>query len=62
MVIKMKNEPTSRTKKIIARGREKGRVLHFSEAFRRYPVEEEEHKGELEYWTQESKERGTDEL
>lgn len=58
-VITMKNEQTSRARALISRGREKGRVVHFSEAFRNYPVEDEEHKGKIEYWTQE---RETDEL
>ena len=52
----------SRAKEIIARGREKGRVLHVSEAFKKYPVREEEHKGKLEYWEQRPHKRDTDEL
>ena len=55
----MKSEQENRIKKIVARGRENGRVLHISEAFKMYPVEEEDHKGKLEYWTQE---RESDEL
>ncbi|MCL2638512.1 MAG: hypothetical protein FWD48_09100 [Oscillospiraceae bacterium] len=31
--------------------REKGRILTIDEAFELYPVEEEVHKGKLEYWT-----------
>ena len=38
-------------KELIKLGREKGRVMSVSEAFRMYPVEEEAHKGKLEYWT-----------
>jgi hypothetical protein len=38
-------------KELIEIGREKGKVLHFSKAFEMYPVEEESHKGKLEYWT-----------
>ena len=52
-----KIESTNRVKSIIERGREKGRVINVAEAFIKYPVEEEEHKGKLEYWTQE---RGAD--
>ena len=47
-------EPYSR-KEIIARARELNLVLHVSEAFKRYPVEEEDHKGQQEYWKQEKK-------
>ena len=47
------NKSSSRVKAIIARGREKGRVLNVAEAFTKYPVEEEAHKGKLEYWSQE---------
>ena len=38
---------------LISRGRELGQVLNVAEAFRKYPVEEEIHKGKLEYWTRE---------
>ena len=44
---------TSRSKATIARAREMGRVLHVSEAFKAYPVEEEAHKGSISYWMQE---------
>ena len=54
----MKSEVSNRTKEIIARGREKGRVLNISEAFINYPVEKEVHEGKLEYWTQEKKPDG----
>ena len=53
------SKSSSRIKAIIARGREKGRVLNVAEAFTKYPVEEEAHKGKLEYWSQE---RDTDGL
>ncbi|MDR2570269.1 MAG: type II toxin-antitoxin system RelB/DinJ family antitoxin [Oscillospiraceae bacterium] len=36
---------------LISRGRESGRVLNVGEAFRMYPVTEEDHEGKLEYWT-----------
>ena len=49
----MNSELSNRAKEILARGREKGRVLKVSEAFIKYPVSEEEHEGKLEYWTQE---------
>ena len=38
-------------KNIVSRGRKLGRVLHVSEAFSKYPVEKEDHKGKPEYWT-----------
>ena len=38
-------------KELIKRGRENGKILPLSEAFRMYPVEEEVHKGRIEYWT-----------
>ena len=44
---------TNRSKATIARAREMGRVLHVSEAFKKYPVGEEAHKGSIIYWTQE---------
>ena len=37
---------------LISRGRELGRVLSVAEAFKKYPVEDEAHGGELDYWTQ----------
>ena len=45
---------TESRKDIIARGRRLGRVKDVSDAFKNYPVEEEAHKGKLDYWTQES--------
>jgi len=44
------SQDTIRRKDLIARGRESGRVLHVSEAFTKYPVENEDHKGKLDYW------------
>ena len=38
---------------LISRGRASGQVLNVAEAFIKYPVEDEIHKGELEYWTRE---------
>jgi len=38
-------------KDLIKQGREKGKVLHFTKAFEIYPVEEEAHRGILEYCT-----------
>jgi hypothetical protein len=46
------NQSVERAKEIIERGRENGRVLNVSEAFKMYPAEKEEHKGKIEYWTQ----------
>jgi len=37
----------------VKKGMENGKVLHFSEAFKMFPVEEEEHQGKIEYWTEE---------
>ena len=34
----------------IKTGKERGKVLHVSEAFKMYPVEEEDHKGKIDYW------------
>ena len=39
-----------KTKKAIASGRKAGRVLDISEAFKKYPVENEIHKGKPEYF------------
>ena len=47
------SQETRSRKELIARGREAGRVLHVSEAFTKYPVEDEDHKGKLDYWTEE---------
>jgi len=38
---------------LISRGRELGQVISVAEAFKKYPVTDEIHRGELEYWTQE---------
>ena len=47
-------EVTSKNKsELISRGRKLGQVLNVAEAYNKYPVQEEVHKGELEYWTQE---------
>ena len=39
-------------KKIVTIARQQGKVLPVTEAFKRYPVEDEDHKGKLEYWTE----------
>jgi len=49
----METVKTDNKKEIIARARKLNLVSHVSEAFKRYPVEEEDHKGQPEYWTQE---------
>jgi hypothetical protein len=46
----MDKESILKMKELIQLGREKGRVLPVSEAFKMYPVEEEAHKGMVEYW------------
>jgi hypothetical protein len=46
----IKQELVLQMKELIKFGRERGRVLPVSEAFKMYPVEEEAHKGELDYW------------
>ena len=38
----------NRAKEAIKKGRETGRVLHYSKAFEMHPVQEEWHKGKLE--------------
>ena len=48
----MNEDSVAKMKKLTEEGSKKNKVLHVSEAFRLYPVEEEPHKGELEYWTQ----------
>ena len=42
-------------KEAIKAGRKKGRVLDVSEAFKKYPVENEIHKGKLEYFQKKGK-------
>ena len=42
-------------KKAIASGRKKGRVLDVSEAFKKYSVKNEIHKGKLEYFKNKNK-------
>ena len=44
-----------KAKKAILSGRKKGRVLDVSEAFKKYPVENEIHKGKLEYFENKGK-------
>ena len=44
---------TSRSKATIARAREMGRVLHVSEAYKKYPAEGEVHSGRVNFRTQE---------
>jgi predicted secreted protein len=48
----MNKEMTIRMKELIKKAREQGKVLPVSEAFKMYPVEDEAHKGELNYWLQ----------
>ena len=40
-------------KELIQTARRKGKVLPVSCAFEMYPVEDEEHKGKIEYWKRE---------
>jgi len=42
---------SDRARSTVVRAREMGRVLHVSEAFKTYPVSEEDHKGNASYWT-----------
>ena len=37
----------------VKKGKENGKALHYSEAFKLFPVEEEDHQGKIEYWTEE---------
>ena len=46
----MNEESVAKMKELTKEGYQKGKVLHVSEAFRKYPVEEEPHKGKLDYW------------
>ena len=51
----MTDESIAKMKELVYEGYRKGKVLPVSEAFDLYPVEEEVHKGELEYWIQGAK-------
>jgi hypothetical protein len=51
----MDKELVAQMKELIESGRKQGKVVPVSEAFRSFPVEEEPHKGKLEYWTQGAK-------
>ncbi|MCL2108904.1 MAG: hypothetical protein FWH20_06130 [Oscillospiraceae bacterium] len=46
----MTDKINEEAKKLAARGREKGRVLHFTEAFKKYPTENECHKGDIKFF------------
>ena len=46
---------SKQAKEAINAGRKKGRVLDVSEAFKKYPVENEIHKGTLEYFQKKGK-------
>jgi len=46
----MDKKMTSKMRELAQLAKEKNRVLPVTEAFKLYPVEEEEHKGKLEYW------------
>ena len=46
----MTEELILEARELIALGEKKGRVLPVSAAFEMYPVEEEFHKGKLEFW------------
>jgi hypothetical protein len=37
-------------KELVKIARERGKITDISEAFKKYPVEDEAHKGELSYW------------
>ena len=49
----MDKELTSKMKGLTLTARQKNKILPVSEAFETYPVEDEEHKGKIEYWTEE---------
>jgi len=44
-----------KSKRAVELARKNGRILDVSEAFKRYPVENEWHKGKLENWEQGAK-------
>lgn len=44
-----------RAKEAIEMGKKNGRILDISEAFKKYPIEDEIHKGKLEYFQQKDK-------
>jgi predicted secreted protein len=45
----------SQMKDLVEAGRKKGAILPVSEAFDAFPVEDEPHKGKIEYWQQGAK-------
>lgn len=46
----MEKESLLKMKELVQLGRQKGKVLPVSEAFKLHPVEEEAHEGKKEYW------------
>ena len=46
----MDRELVFKMKELTRLAKEKGKILHVSEAFKVYPAEEEAHKGKAEYW------------
>ena len=46
----MEKELTTEMKKLAEIGKKQGKVLPVSEAFKVYPVEEEVHKGKIDFW------------
>ena len=40
-------------KELVEKGKKKGKVLPVEEAFKMFPVEEEAHKGKIDYWIKE---------
>ena len=44
-------ESITKMKELTKIAKEKGLIIPLSEAFRMFPVEEEIHKGKIEYWT-----------
>jgi len=51
----MNEESVAKMKELVKEASQQNKIMNVSEAFRLYPVEEEPHKGNLEYWTQRAK-------
>ena len=49
---KISDESIQKMKELIEIAREKGKVIHFTDAFDKYPAENEVHEGQMKYWTQ----------
>ncbi len=53
----MDSAAIQKMKTLSAKAAECGKILPVSEAFKMHPVDEEVHKGKIEYWTKETPKR-----